>query len=188
MAGNFNLRGVGALFLDATPVLSESVPGGVGIVTFDANLATINLTYLDQGQNSTTASMARSEAMVLAQNILNGVPVTAFGAQVLVGAVYLPDGLVDPFSDSVLSISDPQGQGLSTMTVTVRLLSNPQIVVANFLISVQAPGSQQAIVVSNLQAPESTSGGGWFEVVASVDSFTAQGLIGGIRLQIFPTP
>jgi hypothetical protein len=186
MAGKFNLREVGAIFLDATPNLEESISGGVGIVTYDANLATLNLTYQNQSQNSTTASMARSEAMVLAQNILNGVLVTANGPQVLVGAVYLPDGIVDPFSDSVLRITE-QGLGPATMTVTVRSLSNQQLVVANYSITIQnGPGSQQAIVVTTQSG--STSGGGWFEVVASVDTPTAQGLIGGIRLQIFPTP
>ena len=186
MAGKFNLRDVGAVFLDPNPVLQENAPGGVGIVTYDANLATLNLTYLNQGQNTVTASMARSEAMVLAQNVLNGVPVTAVGAQVLVGAVYLPDGTVDPFSDSVLSISDGQGQGLSTMTITIRSLLNQQSVVANFSISVAAPGNNQDVVITTQSG--STSGGGWFEVLASVDSPTAQGLIGGIRLMIFPTP
>jgi len=186
MAGKFNLREVGAIFLDATPNLEESISGGVGIVTYDANLATLNLTYQNQSQNSTTASMARSEAMVLAQNILNGVPVTAVGLQVLVGAVYLPDGIVDPFSDAVLSISYGQGQGPATMTVTVRQLSNQQIIVAEFSITIPNPGTQQSLVVTTQSG--STLGGGWFEVIASVDTAMSQGLIGGIRLMIFPTP
>lgn len=186
MAGKFNLREIESLFLDSNPTLPETTPAGVGIVAYDGNQATLTLTYLNQSQNSTTTSMARGEVTVLAQNILQGVPVTAIGPQMLVGAVYLPDGIVDLSSDSVLQVTE-QAAGPATMTVTVRSLLNPQVVVANYAITLQAgPGSSQAVALTTQSG--STSGGGWFEILASVDSPTAQGLIGGIRLVINPTP
>lgn len=183
MPGNFNLRGVGALYLDPNPVTEEVLPDGVGQVRFDANFGTLALSYKNQSQSDVTTYLARGETETLAQNILTGRSGFLSQSPELLGAVYLPSGNLSS-SSAYLQVQNQQGQ--QTVTFTVQIIPvGEQNPVATFAISADPQQTGAGVVpVTNPQIVSE----GWHEVFGSCDGFGSPCLVGGIRLWIYPVP
>jgi hypothetical protein len=182
MAGAFNLRGVGAIYLDPNPSLPEGGDLNSGILTFNGTSGALYLSYFNQSQIQVTQQIPGGETGILASNILVGKSGTFGEVSTLVGALYLPSGDLSS-SSAYLQVSNLQGVSVNTFTVEI-LPVGGQIPVATFAISAD-PSQMNAGVVSVTNPLPLTEG--WYGVFASAVS-SAPCLIGGLRLWIYPTP
>lgn len=190
MAGQFTLRGIDRICLDRTPNGSgggEVIPApadptldGFAILSWDPTGN--NLTVAYQGQQGTiNVSLPRVETKVLAQNVFGGVPVN-IQASTILGSIYLPTGELSANSLAYLTVAD--GQTPASMTITLQTTGGVAINVANFQITMSTTGS---LTQSRpIQVLSSAITAGWYNVVSSLSTQTAAGLVNGISLIVDP--
>lgn len=182
MAGTFNLRGVGGIYLDPNPSLPEGGDLNSGILTFNGAAGALYLSYFNQSQIQVTQQIPGGETGILASNVLVGKS-GMFGQQQLVGALYLPEGNLSS-SSAYLQVSNQQGQVPVTFTVELIPVGG-QVTYASFSISADPQTTNEGVVsVTNpLLLTE-----GWYGVYASCTGFGSPCLIGGLRLWVYPNP
>jgi len=189
MAGQFTLRGIGRIYLDRTPNGSgggEVIPApadpafdGFAILAWDPTANNLSVAYQDQ-QGTITLSLPRTETKVLAQNVFGGVPVN-LQASTILGSIYLPTGELSANSLAYLTVAD--GQTPASMTITLQT-TGVATDVATFQITMSSTGS---LTQSRpIQVLSSAITAGWYNVVSSLSTQTAAGLVNGISLIVDP--
>lgn len=176
MAGKYNLKDVGVIYLDA--LNSQQVPQAepnTGILSWKGDTGELAVNYeLNQQPTYTViptgATLALTPTGLLAQNF----PLSGFADantnNVLVGAVYLPAGNLDALSAAYMR---------SAGTATLSLTDTQQVSVATFTQN----GSQSAAPVAIDTAPVLITEG-WYEIYLGVAGLNDSADVYGLRIVI----